>query len=56
LYIEMPAQDPISGSKLQNDVLVDEFDDQTNVVNLFYQSEKKSFIFNQKNKVFGVSF
>ena len=56
LYIEMPAQEPINGSKLQNDVLMDEFDDQTNVVNLFYQSEKKSFIFNQKNKVFGVGF
>ena len=40
LYIEMPAQEPINGSTLQNDVLMEEFDDQTNVVNLFYQSEK----------------
>lgn len=56
LYIELPINEAINGIKLQNDVLIDMFDDQTNIVNIFYQNDKKSFIFNQKNRIFTVSF
>ena len=54
IYLEMPVNEPIKGSKIQNDVLVDMFDDQTNIVNVFVNNEKKSYLFTPKNKFFTV--
>lgn len=51
LYLEIPFAEPLTGTKLQNDVLCDLFDDQTNLVNLLGAGERKSFIFNQKTKI-----
>jgi hypothetical protein len=51
LYLEVPLAEPLPGTKLQNNVLFDLFDDQTNLVNVFYGGdEKRSFLFNQKSK------
>jgi hypothetical protein len=52
IYLEMPVNESIKGSKIQNDVLMDSFDDQTNIVNIFVNTEKKSYLFTVKNKVF----
>ena len=52
IYFEMPVNETIRGSKIQNSVLMDSFDDQTNIVNIFVNSEKKSYLFTVKNKVF----
>ncbi len=51
LYLEIPFAEPLTGAKLQNDVLCDLFNDQTNLVNLLGAGERKSFIFNQKTKI-----
>jgi hypothetical protein len=52
LYLEFPLTEPLLGAKLQQLVLLDLFDDQTNLVNVFYGGdEKRSFLFNQKTKV-----
>lgn len=52
LYLEFPLTEPLAGAKLQQLVLLDLFDDQTNLVNVFYgNDEKRSFLFNQKNKL-----
>ncbi|MES2516566.1 MAG: DUF6702 family protein [Bacteroidota bacterium] len=56
IYLEISANEPINGSKLQNDILLDFFEDQTNIVNIFIQNDKKSYLFNMKNKVFTVEF
>ena len=48
----MPVSESIKGSKIQNDVLTDMFDDQTNILNIFVNNEKKSYLFTVKNKVF----
>ena len=54
IYLEMPVNESIKGSKIQNDMLIDMFEDQTNIVNIFVNNEKKSFLFTVKNKVFVV--
>lgn len=51
LYLEIPLTEPLPGVILQNDVFFDLFDDQTNLVNVFYGGdEKRSFLFTQKAK------
>ncbi|MBC7891498.1 MAG: hypothetical protein H7Y12_04720, partial [Sphingobacteriaceae bacterium] len=47
IYLEIPFAEALTGAKLQNDILLDLFDDQTNLVNLLGTGERKSFIFNQ---------
>ena len=54
VYLELPVNESINGSKIQNDVLIDMFDDQTNILNIFMQNQKKSYLYNVKNKVFMV--
>ncbi|MCY7349443.1 MAG: hypothetical protein LH606_02085 [Cytophagaceae bacterium] len=51
IYLEIPFHESLIGTKLQNDVFFDLFDDQTNLVNVIYPNDRKSFLFNQKNKV-----
>jgi hypothetical protein len=52
IYLEMPVNETIKGSKIQNSVLMDMFEDQTNIVNIFVNNDKKSYLFTVKNKVF----
>ena len=54
IYLELPVNESIKGSKIQNDVLIDMFDDQTNILNIFIQNQKKSYLYNMRNKVFVV--
>lgn len=54
IYLEMPVNESFNGVKIQNDILLDMFEDQTNIINLFYQNQKKSYLFNSKNKVFTI--
>ena len=54
IYLEMPVNESVKGSKIQNSVLMDSFDDQTNIVNIFLKSEKKSYLFTVKNKMYVV--
>ena len=50
VYVEFPLTEAPTGCKLQQQVLLDVFDDQVNIVNLTYQGEKKSYLFNIKTK------
>lgn len=50
VYVEIPDAQGVLGGVLQNDLLVEMFDDQTNLVNFFYQNQKKTFLFNSKVK------
>lgn len=52
IYLEMPVFEPLKGAKIQNTVLMDMFDDQTNIVNIFMNNEKKSYLFTVKNRIF----
>jgi hypothetical protein len=50
IYVEIPFKEPLSGFSLQNDVLLDTFDDQTNLVNIKYLAQRKSYIFKKDEK------
>ena len=54
IYLEMPLNESLKGSKIQNDVLIDMFEDQTNIVNIFMNNDKKSYLYDAKNRVFMV--
>jgi hypothetical protein len=54
VYLEMPVNESINGSKIQNNVLIDMFEDQTNILNIFVQNQKKSYLYNVKNRFFVV--
>jgi hypothetical protein len=54
IYLEMPVNESLKGSKIQNVVLIDMFEDQTNIVNIFVNNDKKSYLFTVKNKAFVV--
>ncbi len=49
LYLEMPYTEPFRGGLLKQNVLMELFDDQVNMVNIQYQGQKKTFVF-RKNQ------
>lgn len=52
VYIEIPLQEAdIQGFKLQQDVLMDAFDDQVNIVNITFKGERKSYVYNAKKLI-----
>lgn len=56
LYLEMPFTEPFRGGILKQNVLMDLFDDQVNMVNLQYQGQKKTFVFRKNQPVQNISF
>lgn len=50
VYVEIPDSQGVIGGILQNDLLQEMFDDQSNLVNFFYQNQKKTFLFTSKVK------
>ena len=55
LYLEMPFTEPFKGGMLKQDVLMEAFDDQVNMVNLKYQAQKKTFVFRKNQPVQNIS-
>ena len=45
IYLEIPLTENLGGLRLQHALLMDLFDDQTNMVNLTYFSAKKTYLF-----------
>ncbi|MGG7662267.1 DUF6702 family protein [Dyadobacter sp. BHUBP1] len=45
VYLEIPFQGALNGCKLLNVTLMEVFDDQVNMTNLKFQSEKRTFLF-----------
>lgn len=56
LYLEMPYAEPFRGGFLKQNVLMELFDDQVNMVNIQYQVQKKTFVFRKNQPVQEVSF
>ncbi len=55
LYLEMPCSEPFKGGLLKQNVLMELFDDQVNMVNVQYQGQKKTFVFRKNLPVQDVS-
>lgn len=51
LYLEMPYAEPFKGGLLKQNVLMELFDDQVNMVNIQYQGQKKTFVFRKNQPV-----
>jgi hypothetical protein len=49
VYLEIPTENDLSGIYLENSLLIDTFEDQTNLLQLANGERKKSLLF-QKNK------
>lgn len=56
LYLEMPYDEPFRGGLLKQNVLMELFDDQVNMVNIQYQGQKKTLVFRKNQPVQDVSF
>ncbi len=50
IYVEVPNSQDFKGNVLYNSLMQELFDDQTNLVNLTYLGNKKTFLFNAKTK------
>ena len=55
IYLEMPYTEPFRGGILKQNVLMEEFDDQVNMVNIRYQSQKKTFVFRKSQPIQAIS-
>ncbi|MCF0072349.1 hypothetical protein LZD49_17845 [Dyadobacter sp. CY261] len=51
IYLEIPFQGALNGCRLLNVTLMEVFDDQVNMTNVKFQSEKKTFLF-KKSQTF----
>ena len=51
VYIEIPSTSDLIGSYLENSLLLDEFEDQTNLVSWSFQGQKKSYLFRKTQEV-----
>lgn len=55
IYLEMPYNEPFRGGQLKQNVLMERFDDQVNMVNIQYQGQKKTFVFRKNQPVQDIS-
>ncbi|MDB5242365.1 MAG: hypothetical protein JWP57_2990, partial [Spirosoma sp.] len=56
IYLEMPYTDVFRGGMLKQNVLMEAFEDQVNMVNIQYQGQKKTFVFRKNQPIQEVSF
>lgn len=56
IYLEMPYADVFRGGMLKQNVLMEAFEDQVNMVNIQYQGQKKTFVFRKNQPIQEVSF
>jgi hypothetical protein len=50
IYLQLPSNGQLKGYKLQQESLMETFDDQVNIVNIAIAQQKNSYIFNLKNR------
>ncbi|GAB2529921.1 hypothetical protein GCM10027085_20840 [Spirosoma aerophilum] len=55
IYLEMPFSEPFRGGSLKQNVLMELFDDQVNMVNIQYQGHKKTFVFRKTQPIQDIS-
>ncbi len=51
VYLEIPTTADLIGSYLENSLLLDEFEDQTNLVSWSFQGSKKSYLFRKSQEI-----
>lgn len=51
VYIEIPFGEALAGSVIRQDVLMEVFDDQVNLINVTYQSQRKTLLFRKNESV-----
>ena len=51
IYFEIPCREAINGFAIEQAIFFEVFDDQTNLVNFNYLTEKKSYLFKGEQKV-----
>ena len=56
LYLEMPYTESLTGGTLKQNALMELFDDQVNMINIQYQSQKKTFVFRKDQSSQAVRF
>ncbi|GAB4028588.1 hypothetical protein GCM10028773_63140 [Spirosoma koreense] len=56
VYLEMPYPEAFHGGLLKQNVLMELFDDQVNMVNIQYQGQKKTFVFRKNQPIQDLSF
>ncbi|GAB2573960.1 DUF6702 family protein [Spirosoma areae] len=56
LYLEMPYTESFRGGLLKQNLLMELFDDQVNMVNITYQGQKKTLVFRKNQPVQAISF
>lgn len=56
IYVESPLSYPINKYSLQNDILFEVFNDQTNLVNLKYLAQKKTLLFKGSKTIHQLEF
>jgi hypothetical protein len=55
IYLEMPFPEPFRGGSMKQNVLMELFDDQVNMVNIQYQGRKKTFVFRKTQPMQDIS-
>lgn len=56
IYLQLPFSEPFRGGLLKQNILMEMFDDQVNMVNVQYQSQKKTFVFRKNQPIQDISF
>ena len=56
LYLEMPHAESLTGGTLTQNALMELFDDQVNMINIQYQSQKKTFVFRKSQSTQPIRF
>lgn len=51
VYLEIPTTADLIGTYLENSLLLDEFEDQTNLVSWSFQGSKKSYLFRKSQEI-----
>ncbi|MCS6821484.1 MAG: hypothetical protein NZ551_06410 [Microscillaceae bacterium] len=51
LYFEIPYKEKLKNLTLQHTILLDLFDDQTNLINIFYKNHKQTLLFTRRERV-----
>jgi hypothetical protein len=55
LYLEMPYDETFQGGVMRQNVLMELFDDQVNMVNVQYKGQKKTFVFRKNQPIQAIS-
>ncbi|WP_229368371.1 DUF6702 family protein [Fibrisoma limi] len=55
VYLQMPYAEAFQGGQMKQDILMELFDDQVNMVNIQYSGQKKTFVFRKNQPIQPIS-